>query len=284
MKTSTNQQDIQELSHDIRNIMCVLSGRIRILEKVLKHCPPLSKVGAAGIAHQMHCMHSAVYQGTALCDEHLQQPKYGMKIKSDLTDVVHECCDMISPLMGEKIELDIDLQHDCSSIPCGFVQLNRILLNLMKNGMESMSRSGGTLTISTGQRWLNNDAIRQTIYEGERCQGVYTYIQVEDQGCGLDAQAFSKNIDHIQSNKGIGHGYGLLSAISIVNAFKGLINITSQADKGTSIRLYFLTQVGFTDVMSGEGCHQVIDEQVSGLIEDISIRSKINKTTMAKTQ
>jgi len=263
----------RELAHDIRNILCVISARIDMLGTIL-HRKPVPGLGDSAVDHQMTCLKRALQQATSLCDQACYMPTVGSVMMSDLTDMVHECCDMISPLLSANIRLTMDLQHTRPSVSCIASQLSRVLLNLMKNAIESMHESGGELRISSGQVELSEQDMGSFLCDGSRQMGEYMYVEVRDDGCGMDAQDFMRYPMLSLSKRGALHGYGLKSALDIVNASGGLMGVQSQLGKGTSVCVFFpLMPVEnpprLNDRMKGVG-QGVIAQQVKQLMDHIS--------------
>ncbi len=234
----------------------------------------IPQVNPAAIEHQISCMHSAIDQASCLCNTHLQDSCEGDAAETDLTKIIHACCDMISPLLNEHIKMSIDLQHNVPVVPCEPLQLNRIILNLMKNSMESMSQRGGKLIISTGQAWIQNKQITSAICDGHRNPGIYAYVEIKDQGCGMDSQAFIQNGGTIASNRGSRHGYGLRSVIRLVNSVHGLLQVSSQIGKGTTMRVLLPRKPEDMHFMPEHAPGASVDHQVTKMIYSISNQAR----------
>ncbi|MCC6289195.1 MAG: CHASE3 domain-containing protein [Chitinophagaceae bacterium] len=89
-------------------------------------------------------------------------------------------------------------------------------LNIIVNGIEAMEPGKGVLTIKTYTRQ-------------KKC-----YIEITDNGTGMDAEALGKLFEPYYSRKAKGTGLGLTNTENIILSHKGSINVESILGKGTT--------------------------------------------------
>ncbi|MFT3946324.1 MAG: CHASE3 domain-containing protein [Agriterribacter sp.] len=89
-------------------------------------------------------------------------------------------------------------------------------LNIIVNGIEAMEPGKGMMTIKTYTRQ-------------KKC-----YIEITDNGSGMDAEALSKLFEPYYSRKAKGTGLGLTNTENIILSHKGSINVESVLGKGTT--------------------------------------------------
>jgi two-component system, sporulation sensor kinase E len=99
-------------------------------------------------------------------------------------------------------------------------KLKQIFINFLKNSIEAMPH-GGEITIRTVKKDGN------------------FLIEIEDQGCGIPAEALAKIGKPFYTTKEKGTGLGFMICNSIIDSHKGKLGITSQVDVGTTITLNF---------------------------------------------
>lgn len=101
-------------------------------------------------------------------------------------------------------------------------QLKQVLLNLILNAVDAMP-NGGQLTLTT-----RLDANRQ-----------WAYIDVQDEGVGLSAEAMKHMFEPFYTTKSQGTGVGLAISYGLVEQYGGDIQVQSQEGKGScfTIRL-----------------------------------------------
>ena len=98
-------------------------------------------------------------------------------------------------------------------------ELNQVLINIAKNGIESM-RSGGVLTIDV-----------QKI-------GLYGVFKVTDTGIGMSPEEIERLGTAFYSLKEKGTGMGLMVCYQIVERMKGRIEVKSEKGVGTTFRVF----------------------------------------------
>ncbi|MET3507939.1 ATP-binding protein [Halalkalibacter oceani] len=98
-------------------------------------------------------------------------------------------------------------------------QMEQCLLNLCKNGVEAMTESGGTLTISIFEQKKN------------------IAVQIEDTGVGMSKDQLKRLGKPYYSTKEKGTGLGMLIVYNTMNKLGGTIEVSSQKGKGTTFLL-----------------------------------------------
>jgi signal transduction histidine kinase len=124
-------------------------------------------------------------------------------------------------------------------------QLENALLNLCINGRDAMP-DGGTITIETANRWLDERTARERGLE----PGQYVTVCVSDTGSGIDKDIIERVFDPFFTTKPIGEGTGL--GLSMVYGFarqsNGHVRIYSEVDAGTMVCVYLPRHRGQEDV------------------------------------
>lgn len=131
-------------------------------------------------------------------------------------------------------------------------QLENALLNLCINARDAMP-DGGTITIETGNRWLDARTARDHGLE----PGQYVSVCVSDTGMGIDKATLERVFDPFFTTKPIGQGTGL--GLSMVYGFarqsNGHVRIYSEVGQGTMVCLYLPRHLGDEEV---EVAHEAI--------------------------
>jgi two-component system, NtrC family, nitrogen regulation sensor histidine kinase GlnL len=109
---------------------------------------------------------------------------------------------------------------DIPEIRVSAFQLEQAILNVMNNSMEAMC-AGGQLAVRTGlEKHLNRDFI---------------VIEISDTGTGIS----EPKADGRESAAGEdGRGFGLFIVREVLQSYGGHLEIRSERDKGTDVRLY----------------------------------------------
>jgi C4-dicarboxylate-specific signal transduction histidine kinase len=138
----------------------------------------------------------------------------------DLNGLVRESVRVVE---GEArqlgIQLHLDLAPDLLPVVCNGVQIEQVILNLLRNALEAVqanARDDGYVTISSASR--GHDAVE---------------VSVRDNGIGLpdpSADVFAP----FYTTKPLGLGMGLSISRSIIEAHHGDLNAVRNPDRGTT--------------------------------------------------
>jgi signal transduction histidine kinase len=122
---------------------------------------------------------------------------------------------------GAVIEVSTVFQHELPKIYGDASQIREALTNLIINAADAMP-NGGKLNLKTGS--IDNNIL----------------IEVSDTGSGMDKDTLRNCLDPFYTTKGEkGSGLGLSMVYGIMQRHKGKIEIDSQIEKGTTIKLLF---------------------------------------------
>jgi CheY-like chemotaxis protein len=144
---------------------------------------------------------------------------------------------MLPRILGEDIELSVNLCEEMGSIKADHGQLEQVIMNLAVNARDAMPR-GGRLTISTDAVALDESARQE---HPEIRPGDYVALMVSDTGAGMDPGTLSRIFEPFFTTKelGKGTGLGLSTVYGIVKQSGGYIYCDSSPGDGTSFVIYF---------------------------------------------
>jgi CheY-like chemotaxis protein len=147
-------------------------------------------------------------------------------------------------------------------------QLRQIVMNLVLNASEAVGDAGGTVRVTTAAGHFEQAAFARSSAGVEPPAGDYVYVEVEDDGIGMDAATVTQMFDPFFTTKFVGRGLGMAAVLGIVRSHGGAIDVDSTPGKGTRIRVYFPAaaetprpaQRARPDVR-GEGVVLVVDDE-----------------------
>ena len=154
----------------------------------------------------------------------------------NLRTVVQNIVDVARSGKPNRVSLDF---HETERDPCVLgdrAMLSQLVLNLITNAFEAIGNSGH-VDVWTGIKYLEEDA-GLLIAEGFT-PGEYAYLQVRDDGVGIDAEAMRRIFDPFFSTKPEGRGLGLATVFGVTRRLKGGIEIDTAVDKGTTFTVFF---------------------------------------------
>jgi PAS domain S-box-containing protein len=155
----------------------------------------------------------------------------------DLNAVIEGMVKIINRLIGENINLELDLIPGISSINADQGQLEQIILNLAVNARDAMP-NGGNLLIETNEAQLEKEYVD---YHPDAKLGRHVLLILSDTGVGMDDHVKQQIFDPFFTTKerGKGTGLGLSTVYGIVKQHESQIYVYSEPGMGTTFKLFF---------------------------------------------
>ncbi|MCL4868091.1 MAG: PAS domain S-box protein [Anaerolineae bacterium] len=212
----------------------------------------------------------------------------------NLNELIIPIKDMVQRLIGEDIELIVNLQPDLGRVKADFTQMEQVLLNLMVNARDAMP-DGGKLMVQTENVQLEESYSRQV--EG-LLPGSYVLLSVSDTGMGMDAETKAHIFEPFFTTKevGKGTGLGLATVYGIVRQFGGHIAVYSEPGMGATFRIYLprvdaaataiSSTVSTNESWQGQETILVVedDEMVLELVQDVLSQAGYHLLTSTATE
>ena len=156
----------------------------------------------------------------------------------DLRRVLDELGELLRPVLGDQIELELDTTDELGTVLGDAAQLQQALLNLCLNARDAMP-NGGRLAIHATQTVKSDCGHVDAVNEPGLSPGPYIVISVSDTGCGMAPDVLSRVFDPFFTTKGVGKGTGLgLSMVfGTVQEHKGVIHAESEFGKGSKFTI-----------------------------------------------
>ncbi|AIQ10676.1 ATP-binding protein [Paenibacillus durus] len=209
-KLTTVGQLAAGVAHEIRNPLTTLRGFLQ-LQREKNMLVPL----------HVDLMLSELERINLIVSEFLILAK-PQAVRFQQKDVRHVLHDVISLLDSQahlhNIEVKDRFEVSPAMVHCEENQLKQVFINIIKNGIESMS-SGGTITLE--QKRIGDSIV----------------IVITDEGEGIPENILPKLGQPFFSNKETGTGLGLMISQRIIQAHKGMMEIESQVGRGTSVTI-----------------------------------------------
>jgi CheY-like chemotaxis protein len=155
----------------------------------------------------------------------------------DLSELVEELRDFIEASVGERVELRFELARGLPPILADGEELRQLIMSLVTNAWEAVGDTDGIISITTDTVGCDRNALAETYLGEDLPEGDYVLLEVSDSGCGMDIETQAKIFDPFFTTKFAGRGLGLAAVLGIVRGVRGALRITSEAGRGTSIRV-----------------------------------------------
>ncbi|MBI5687509.1 MAG: response regulator [Verrucomicrobia bacterium] len=250
------------VAHDFNNILTVISGYATMLSKKLEGDPELQRE-VDEIQTSADRAATLTRQLLALSRKQLLNPKV-----LDLNLVVGGIEKMLRRLIGEDVELRIQLDETIGRVKVDPGQIEQVIMNLAINARDAMP-SGGKLTIQTASVVQERPG---QLSEGGIPAGHYTVLIVTDTGIGMNDEVRSHLFEPFFTTKDRdkGTGLGLATCHGIIKQSGGYIHVYTEPGHGTAFKIYLPVVAGAAEDIrpaAGAGIVQSGSETVL-LVED----------------
>ncbi|MFZ2641898.1 MAG: response regulator [Verrucomicrobiia bacterium] len=227
------------VAHDFNNILTVIGGYATMLSQKLEGNPTLRRE-VDEIQSSAERAATLTRQLLALSRKQLLDPKV-----INLNKVVAGIEKMLRRLIGEDIELRIQLDEKIGLVKVDPGQIEQVIMNLAINARDAMP-SGGKLTIETAS--MVQDRPSQ-LSEGGIPSGHYTALIVTDTGIGMSEEVRSHIFEPFFTTKdhNKGTGLGLATCHGIIKQSGGYIHVYTEPGHGTAFKVYLPAVSGTAD-------------------------------------
>ncbi|MBX3175963.1 MAG: PAS domain S-box protein [Candidatus Hydrogenedentes bacterium] len=218
------------VAHDFNNLLGVIGGYSEFALQTLEEDDPLRD--------EVIQIKNAADRAADLTRQLLAFSRRQI-MRSEVTDIngiVSDLEKMLQRVIGEDIELDVNLAPELGSVMADRGQIEQVLMNLSINARDAMPR-GGRLAIATTNQTLGESDAQQ---RPGADPGDYVCLTVRDNGVGMDQRTLDRIFEPFFTTKeqGKGTGLGLATVYGIVKQSGGGIWVTSAPGQGAEFQIY----------------------------------------------
>lgn len=226
------------IAHDFNNYIHAILGHIDVI--TFLHAPDdpevtnhLEKIAA--IAEQAGHLTSQLL-GFA------RKGKYQV-VELDIRRLFEDSLALLGPRKRHDIEISLRTAPEPPMVRADALQLQQVLVNLMLNAIDAMAENSGEkrLTLYAGPAAECPLGFHPPPGRGELDPADYLFIQVADNGCGMDAETRQKIFEPFFTTKpvGVGTGMGLAMVYGTVTNHQGWIELETAPGRGSNFCLFF---------------------------------------------
>ncbi|HSC89769.1 MAG TPA: ATP-binding protein [Polyangiaceae bacterium] len=198
------------IAHDFNNLLTVIAGGVELLQR-------------KGGGKEVTLIDSATRSARDLTQQLLTLSRQGLVEhgSSDIAEVMQGLRDLLVRIIGEDIDVVVDVVPGTPAVALSPSRMQQVLLNLATNARDAMPR-GGTLRLAA---FPERTGVR---------------IVVSDTGQGMDEAVRRRAFEPFFTTKevGKGTGLGLAMVFGIVTQATGTVTIESEAGRGTTFRIW----------------------------------------------
>ncbi len=265
------------VAHDFNNLVTAIQGFATLLQDAIGDDSLENVEAVTEIIEASRRAHQLTRQLLAYSRQQRLDPE-----PLDLNDLIRSTQRMLIRLIGEDIDVGLELDRELEAIHADAGQIQQVLMNLVVNARDAMP-DGGRLTIET--RNVEVDEDHAANHPGGFDPGRYVRLAVADTGAGMDAETLAQVFDPFFTTKptGEGTGLGLSTVYGIVKQSGGFIWAYSEPGIGTTFRLYFpITELRpARDLEAAAADHQPLQGEGRTVLvveDERPVRSLVRKT------
>ena len=246
-------------------------GARKSLEEQIGHAQKLESLGvlAGGIAHDFNNLLAAMlgFADLALDDlprqspvrPHVEQVVKAAQTATELTKqllaysgggrftvrpvnlsrLTEEMGRLLEAVISKKASLRYRVMPDLPPVEADAGQIQQLVMNLVTNGSDAIGDRDGVITLTTGVMDADRAYLERTYFDDGLPEGRYVYVEVNDDGCGMDEDTKDRIFDPFFTTKATGRGLGLAAALGIVHGHRGAMKLDTRPGRGSSFRVLF---------------------------------------------
>ena len=257
------------VAHDLNNILCPVLALPPLIKKQLEQLRATGdRVKEEVIAEEIRQIEEACERAVAVIQD-VMTSSVGGKFDRKPQDINHvirnfmksaELIDM--RLSRPEVMIETKLANNVAAILGSDVHMARVVSNLVRNGLEAIdNRRKGQTVPESGRHMLiirtSNVMLSEPLMGYEVVKpGTYTLLEVCDTGSGISSANIQRVFEPFFTTKQIssttGNGLGLSIVRGIVKDHDGFIDIETEVDKGTTVKIYIPVAVHGTTLTEAE--------------------------------
>jgi signal transduction histidine kinase len=188
----------------------------------------------------------------------------------DLSEVVIQTGRLIHASIPASVQLRLDLDKHLPLLLADPGQMQQVAMNLVINGAEAIGAAGGAVLVRTGWQTITDEPLPDLYPNEQLAPGEYVFLEVQDNGSGMDEQTVRRIFDPFFTTKFTGRGLGLAAVLGIVRHHKGAVQVHSVPGRGSSFRVLFpatekapseIAEDVTSDDLRGAGTVLVVDDE-----------------------
>lgn len=221
------------IAHDFNNLLTVILGNME-----------LALMRVSGDRHASTSIEQAMQAGRHAANLTRQMLDYAGKgifiLKEvDINDVIRSNASFFRASVARTINLEMFMSPGALPIKTDEGQIQQVIMNLLINSSEAIGDGYGTVTLRTGMQECDESYLNFSRLEEKPPAGRFVYVEVSDNGCGMDEETSQRIFEPFFTTKFTGRGLGMAAVLGIVRSQNGAILVNSKPGVGSTFRVLF---------------------------------------------
>lgn len=221
------------IAHNFNNLLMVVLGNLELAKETLTE----GSATARNIQRAVNATQRAADLSGMMLTYVGQLKKESVPV--DLSQMVNAVLKNMDESTMTNVTLDLDLADPMPLVAADAGQMRQMISGFITNAIEALGRNEGRVRISTGWMQCNAEYLSTAYLKEDPPEGMYTYVEVADTGCGMDTETMGKVFDPFFSTKFTGRGLGMAAVMGIIRSHKGVIKVSSSKNQGSVFTALF---------------------------------------------
>jgi len=219
------------IAHDFNNLLMGVLGNASL---ALYTMPPETPERAT-----IQAIETAARRAADLVQQLLAYSGQGQTLveRVDLNELVEEMSHLLGMSTSKRATLHFDRAPELPVVEADATQVRQVVMNLITNASEAIGERGGNITIRTGAMECDRPYLERTAIGTDLPEGVYVFLEITDDGVGMDEETRARIFDPFFTTKFSGRGLGLAAVQGIVRAHRGVVLVYSEPGLGTTFKV-----------------------------------------------
>ncbi len=257
------------IAHDFNNLLASICGNMTLLRMKLESESELNKY--------LDRINDATDNAKNLVAQILSFSRFseGEKTCLDFAAEISEALALLRSSIPASVIIEADLPSQICPLLANKTQLHQVLMNICGNAYHALPNQTGTISLKLSLE--DAGGISKLPVQPSSAQGGVAHLAISDTGTGIKQELLHKIFDPFFSTKekSKGTGLGLSIAHRIISNHKGLIEVESQPDVGSTFHIYLPLAseqcpleviIAKPELVRGEGTILLVDDDQKVLL------------------
>jgi signal transduction histidine kinase len=214
------------VAHDFNNLLQAIIGQTELLRASV---PELAQSGFADIE-------AAAWQAARLARKMLVASGHGLYVRRPVAAA--ELATTLRETQVAGVTVSVGPAALEATLLGDEPHVRQALGSVVANASEAYGDEPGEVVVTVALRDVREDELT-TVTHSAALPGTFVVFAVADQGEGMSAETLARACDPFYTTRFAGRGLGLATALGIVRAHRGALDLASTPGSGTTVRLFF---------------------------------------------
>ena len=226
------------IAHDFNNLLTGILGNASLARLELPSHSSMQPL--------LEQIEQTAHRAADLCQQMLAYSGKGRFVvqQLDLNDLIQHTTHLLTISINKNCVLRFNLASSLPAVTADATQIRQIIMNLVMNASEAIGERSGVIALSSGVIRVDHDYLATLLHPGDLVPGDYVFLEVSDNGTGMDAATLQKIFDPFFTTKFTGRGLGLAAVLGIVRGHRGALKVYSEVGHGSTFKLFLPCAAG----------------------------------------